>query len=121
MVDAFASLMVAFNPSDSACVSLGSTRKTTLQDNHWYMVSRLLGPKARFNGFNGIIPSIWRIKSGLSIHDTRDRFLFQFDREADRNRALHGGPWFYRNNMLVVDDYDDVDSVGAVPLWKMET
>ncbi|XP_062014687.1 uncharacterized protein LOC133731270 [Rosa rugosa] len=105
----------------STRVSFGLARSAALQDDHWYMVGRLLGTKARFPGFNGTISSIWRIKSGLMIQDAGDRFLFQFEREADINRALHGGPWFYRNTMLMLGGYDGVGPVEAVPLWSLET
>ncbi|XP_024199906.1 uncharacterized protein LOC112203121 [Rosa chinensis] len=101
-------------PADSAKVSLGAAGTAALQDNRWYMVGRLLGPKSRFPGFKGTISSIWRIKSGLSVHDAGDRFMFQFNHEANRNRALHEGPWFYRNTMLLVGEYD---GVGLVEIW----
>ncbi|XP_024163966.1 uncharacterized protein LOC112170932 [Rosa chinensis] len=104
-----------------ARVSFGLAGSAALQDDHWYIVGRLLGPKTRFLGFKGTISSIWRIKSRLTIQDASDRFLFQFEREADKNRALHGGLWFYRNKKLMLSGYDGVGPMEAVPLWSLET
>ncbi|XP_024175430.1 uncharacterized protein LOC112181225 [Rosa chinensis] len=115
-----ASASLVSGSNGSARVSLGLARAAALQDDHWYMVGHLLRPKTRFLRFKSTIPSIWHLKFGLSIQDAGDRFLFQFDREADRNRALHGGPWFYRNTMLLLGEYDGMGSVEAVPLWGME-
>ncbi|XP_062021143.1 uncharacterized protein LOC133737638 [Rosa rugosa] len=105
----------------SARVSLGSAGLEALKADCWYMVGRLLRPKAMFPGFKGTISSIWRIRSGLTIQDVRDRFVFQFDREADRNKILHGGPWFYRNTMLVLGGYDGIGPVAEVSLNLLET
>ncbi|PRQ31132.1 hypothetical protein RchiOBHm_Chr5g0032121 [Rosa chinensis] len=49
-----------------------------------------------------------------------ERFVFQFDRESDWNKYLHGGPWFYRNAMLVIAPYDGVSPIDSVPLHTME-
>ncbi|KAM5564516.1 hypothetical protein ABKV19_018876 [Rosa sericea] len=101
MANSSARLMAGSN--GSARVSLGPAGSAALQDDHWYMVGRLLGPKLGFLALK--VPPL---PSG-------------FDSKADQNRALHGGPWFYRNAMLMLGDYDGVGSVEAVPLWSLET
>ncbi|KAL6194139.1 hypothetical protein ACLB2K_035223 [Fragaria x ananassa] len=61
------------------------------------------------------------MKRGLSVSDAEDRFVFQFERVAERNRVLHGGPWHYRNTMLVLGLYDGRGDPYAVPLNTLET
>ncbi|XP_024195636.1 uncharacterized protein LOC112198752 [Rosa chinensis] len=85
------------------------------------MVGRLLGPKNKFLGFKGTISTIWRMKSGLSIQDIGNRFVFQFGRENKHNKILHGGPWFYGNTMLVLRSYDGIGLVAKIPLNSVET
>ncbi|KAL6183955.1 hypothetical protein ACLB2K_045364 [Fragaria x ananassa] len=69
----------------------------------------------------GTIPSIWRQRSGLQIHSEGDRFVFQFDREANRNKVLHSGPCIYQNAMLVTVPYDGISAVVNPPLHSIET
>ncbi|XP_062014378.1 uncharacterized protein LOC133730887 [Rosa rugosa] len=106
--------------SDSTLVLLGEAGTAAFQDGFWYMAGRLLAPKAKFPGFKGTIATIWRIKLGLTIQDAGERFVFQFNSEAMRNRILHGGPWVYRNTMLVVGEYDGLSPLEEVPLNMME-
>ncbi|KAL6136781.1 hypothetical protein ACLB2K_062076 [Fragaria x ananassa] len=61
------------------------------------------------------------MKRGLSVSNAGDRFVFQFERVAERNRVLHGGPWHYRNTMLVLALYDGRGDPAAVPLNTLET
>lgn len=77
---------------DSTLVTLGDAGAAAFQDGFWYMACRLLAPKAKLPGFKGTIVFIWRIRSGLTIQDAGEGFVFQFDSEAVRNRILHGGP-----------------------------
>ncbi|KAL6144691.1 hypothetical protein ACLB2K_055382 [Fragaria x ananassa] len=45
----------------------------------------------------------------------------EFDREANRNKVLHSGPWFYQNAMLVTVPYDRISTVVNPPLHSIET
>lgn len=53
--------------------------------------------------------------------DVGDRFVFQFEHEADRNLILYGGPWFYRNTMVILTKYDGIGPVEVIPLRSIET
>ncbi|XP_024156186.1 uncharacterized protein LOC112164188 [Rosa chinensis] len=105
---------------DTARVSLGSAGLAALQADRWYLVGLLLGPKGNLLGFIGTIPTIWRMKSRLTIHEVGERFVFQFEHKAERSKILHGGPWFYRNTMVVLGNYDGIGLVHEVPLNLVE-
>ncbi|KAL6213212.1 hypothetical protein ACLB2K_012659 [Fragaria x ananassa] len=65
--------------SDSSRIKIGVERGGAVQEDHVYLVGRLLGLKAKFTGFKRTIPTIWRMKRGFSVSDAGDRFVFQFD------------------------------------------
>ncbi|KAM5551537.1 hypothetical protein ABKV19_026400 [Rosa sericea] len=113
--------VASLRQADSTLVALGDAGAAAFQDNRWYMVGRLLAPKAGFPGFKGTISTIWHLRSGLTIQEAGERFVFQFENESVRNRILHGGPWFYRNTMLVVGEYDGLCPPEMVALNMMET
>lgn len=114
------SLAASFALSDAPRVDLGVVGAAAIHDSHSYLVSCLLTRKPFVAGFIRSIPSIWHIRSGLSIREVEGRFIFQFDRKEDWNRILSGGPWFYRNVMLVLAEYDGLGSVSVAPLWSLE-
>ena len=68
---------------DSVQVNLDADGQGALIDRYFYLAGRLMGQKVRFPGFKGTIPTIWKMRKGLSIHDAGDRFIFQFDRVTD--------------------------------------
>ncbi|XP_024161702.1 uncharacterized protein LOC112168993 [Rosa chinensis] len=113
--------VASLRQADSTLVALGDAGAAAFQDHHWYMVGRLLAPKTGFPSFKGTISNIWHLRSGLTIQDAGERFVFQFEDESVRNRIMHGGPWFYRNTMLVVGDYDGLCLPETVALNMMET
>ncbi|KAL6133895.1 hypothetical protein ACLB2K_066128 [Fragaria x ananassa] len=92
MSDQIFSLASLSTPSEAAHVNFGPAGEAALEVSHYFMVGRLLKRCPNDAGFMGTIPSIWRQHSGLQIHPEGDRFVFQFDREATRNKVLHGGP-----------------------------
>ncbi|KAL6195736.1 hypothetical protein ACLB2K_031354 [Fragaria x ananassa] len=65
--------------------------------------------------------TIWRMKRDLSVSDASDLFVFQLEQVAEQNRFLHGGPWHYRNTMLVLGLYDGRGDPAAIPLNTLET
>ncbi|KAL6134801.1 hypothetical protein ACLB2K_067029 [Fragaria x ananassa] len=71
--------------SDSSRIKIGVERGGAIQEDHAYLVGRLLGPKEKFPGFKRTISTIWRMKRGLSMLDAGDRFVFQFERVAEQN------------------------------------
>ncbi|XP_024200294.1 uncharacterized protein LOC112203582 [Rosa chinensis] len=119
MTEAIDHLAAVLTPSDSTVVSLGAAGAAAFQEGY-FLLGRLLAPKAKLPGFKGTIPTIWHIRSGLTIQDTGELFVFQFESASMRTRIMHGGPWFYRNTMLVVGEYDGLGPVESVPLNLME-
>ena len=50
---------------------------------------------------------IWGAASGVVAQDMgRNLFLFQFQNDADFKRVLHGSPWLFDNNLLVLNVFD---------------
>ncbi|XP_024200313.1 uncharacterized protein LOC112203606 [Rosa chinensis] len=120
MTDPISSLVAAFTLNDNAHVDLGLAKEAALQDSHHYLVGQLLTQKPNLVGFIRSMPTIWRMKGGLSIKVVGTWFVFQFVREEDRNHYLHGGPWFYRNTMLLLAPYDGITNVDSIPLHSLE-
>lgn len=52
----------------------------------------------------------------------RNRFLFQFQDDASKNKALRGGPWMFKKDLLVMEDFvpsktiDDYE-FKSTPIW----
>ncbi|XP_044361032.1 uncharacterized protein [Triticum aestivum] len=59
------------------------------------------------NGLRGA----WRLQGSAvpqQVTSTDDRFIIKFSKEGDRQRVLRAGPWHYRNDALLIKDFDGV-------------
>ncbi|KAL6199717.1 hypothetical protein ACLB2K_029500 [Fragaria x ananassa] len=88
MSDPNSSLMSLSAPSEAAHVNFGPAGVAALKVSHFFMVGRLLTQCPNVAGLMGTMPSIWRQRTGLQFHFEGDRFVFQFDREANRNKKI---------------------------------
>lgn len=108
--------------SDEATVNLGILGGEALVDPSFYLVGRVLAMK-KFapQSFMVAMAGVWGLKDRLSIQEEGGGvFVFQFKVKEEENRIWHGGPWFYNNSMVLLNDYDGFGSVSEVQLVFLE-
>ncbi|KAM3195743.1 hypothetical protein ACQJBY_071733 [Aegilops geniculata] len=88
-------------------------------------VGKLLSEKPAIAQHVGtFLGAVWSPGSGVECEDLgRNRFLFTFRQEADKEKALDAGPWSFAGHLLVMEDFapgaTTVDELrfNTVPVW----
>nr|XP_020195105.2 uncharacterized protein LOC109780932 [Aegilops tauschii subsp. strangulata] len=88
-------------------------------------VGKLLSEKPAIAQHVGTsLGAVWSPGSGVECEDLgRNRFLFTFRQEADKEKALDAGPWSFAGHLLVMEDFApgattvDELSFDTVPIW----
>ncbi|KAL6138525.1 hypothetical protein ACLB2K_063807 [Fragaria x ananassa] len=65
--------------------------------------------------------TVWRLKEKVDIHEEEGgMFVFQFKEQEEKNRILHGDPWFFNNATLLMPGNDGVGYLRAASLDSLE-
>ncbi|XP_037423509.1 uncharacterized protein LOC119287993 [Triticum dicoccoides] len=88
-------------------------------------VGKLLSEKPAIAQHVGTsLGAVWSPSFGVKCEDLgRNRFLFTFRHEADKEKALDAGPWSFAGHLLVMEDFapgaTTVDELrfDTVPVW----
>ncbi|KAE8805897.1 hypothetical protein D1007_18055 [Hordeum vulgare] len=66
---------------------------------------------------------VWCPIKGIDCKDVGENmFVFRFDQESGKRRALEDGPWMFEKDLVVVEDYDpgkrpEDYAFNEVPIW----
>jgi hypothetical protein len=59
----------------------------------------------------------WAVAQEVSFRDLDDfTFIAQFKCLGDWRTAMHGGPWLFRRNAVVIEEYDGLVNTETIPL-----
>nr|XP_011463547.1 PREDICTED: uncharacterized protein LOC105351288 [Fragaria vesca subsp. vesca] len=84
--------------------------KKAIMDLFFCLCGQLLTPRSvPIPLFTTVISGIWGLKKRILVREQESGiYIFQFKEVQTRDHALHGGPWFYGNSILLLAEYDGV-------------
>jgi 14-3-3 protein epsilon len=91
-------------------------------DFRWCLVGRFLGDRSiHVNSMKVTMADIWRPVKGVKIKETTPGlFLFQFAHALDMEAVLHGGPWSFNNQMLILERVGLGVQIDNIPLYHVD-
>ncbi|XP_062028570.1 uncharacterized protein LOC133744483 [Rosa rugosa] len=115
-------LAAALALTDDAVVEFGEAGAAAVAASGFYLVGRMLAPRAEdAAGLPKAMATVWGLRDRLSITKIEgDRFQFRFAVKEEGQRVLHGGPWHFKNRMLLLEEYDGFGAPELVPLNSLE-
>ncbi|OMO68993.1 hypothetical protein CCACVL1_19721 [Corchorus capsularis] len=83
----------------------------------WFSVIGKLLSKKRPNleAMKTVLSKAWRVESGFQVKEVGNRlFVFQFEDELEKDRAMVNQPWSFNKALLTLNDYDGYQSPESV-------
>lgn len=74
-------------------------------DLRWCLVGRFLSDRSiHVKSMKARVANMWRPVTRFTIKESkRGLFLLHFDRKLDMESAIHGGPWTFDDNPLIIE------------------
>ncbi|KAL6191785.1 hypothetical protein ACLB2K_038174 [Fragaria x ananassa] len=96
--------------------------KKVIRDPFFYLCGRLLTPRSvLILLFTAVISGIWGLKKRILVREQESGiYIFQFKEVQTRDHALHGGPWFSGNSIILLAEYDRVCDHKTMSLQTMK-
>lgn len=92
------------------------------QKQTFELVGRFLMEKnINFNAMRNVVPSLWRPKEGMDIHDLGGfLYSFVFYHIMDLKKVVDGGPWSFEQALLVFNRLQASENPHTVELQETE-
>lgn len=92
------------DPTPENFIPLSSSNKSRLYSPWTYsIIVKVFGRKVGHLSLKQKLQAMWKPTETLSLIDLgNDFFLIKYQNEENMNKALHEGPWFVLNHLLLV-------------------
>lgn len=105
-------------------IKIERQKEIVQEDDDWQAIGKALTDKSiSTEGLHQTLGRIWCGDKGMVIKDAgENKFLFSFNHQMGKKRALEDGPWMACHSLLVMVPYDRRKELAAVefnhvPIW----
>ncbi|OMP10859.1 hypothetical protein COLO4_04212 [Corchorus olitorius] len=90
----------------------------TLDEGKACLIGKLLSRRAvNIEVMRNILHWVWKLSGGLQIQAVGDKlFIFQFEKEIEKDRVFQQSPWSFNKALLVLGEYDAFPNLESVRL-----